>query len=609
MKKTRGFAAIFIAVLLCLGFLPTAAVATTSNHCKPEANEEVNSNIDYTKVTRDEEQAIKLINAERAKNSLSPLEIDYVLLETASTYWFSVTHEFEYTHLDSSKCYMITEYSSNSIEKCVENWMNSQEHKVKILNDSFKSIGVKKIDKGSEAQWVLVLCPLTAGSITPDAPCGSYEEEVVKMLNVEREKRSLPPVVIDSELMYAAAIRAVEIVEKYEHTRPDGSHCTTVSPKANSENCAMGTINNSPKAVIEGWMNSDCDRENMLPRSCKSIGIGYYVKDSTRYCVMLLGYDEAANSDLKGDCDKPHNQTGKKPDDLICDKPVDKTNDKPNDSGCNKHTDLVCEKPVDKTNDKPNNSGCNKHTDLVYDKHADLLCDKPVDKTKVELDFPIVSNNNADNVSITIEADYDKFINCGGSIVNRTTNKALTREKDYTDKLGCNGGTIITLTQDYLKTLSNGAYQLQVNYIDSTYTQHMLQVSVSESLNIVTTTTLVTGILPPTTTPPASNTTTTTTTTPQTTPTTPPASTTTTTTTTPTTPTTTTTTPTTTTPSTIATVPVSSGASAPATSNVKTVPATGDDSNMSLWVALLALCALTIVVWRLNVKRHKHIED
>lgn len=114
---------------------------------------------------------------------------------------------------------------------------------------------------------------------TPDTNL-SYVEQVVKLVNKEREKRNLAPLSIDKSVQAAAQVRAQECEQSFSHTRPDGSGFATalkeqkVSYRTAGENIAWGQ--RSPEEVVNAWMNSDGHRANILSAKYTSIGVGYY---------------------------------------------------------------------------------------------------------------------------------------------------------------------------------------------------------------------------------------------------------------------------------------------------------------------------------------------
>lgn len=123
----------------------------------------------------------------------------------------------------------------------------------------------------------------------------SYAEQVVKLVNEERTKAGLSPLIMDEDLTSAANVRAKEIKQKFSHTRPDGSSFSTVLTdqgirfRGSGENIAWGQ--KSPEQVMNDWMNSDGHRANILNKNFKNIGVGYYQDEmGTRHWVQLFTY-------------------------------------------------------------------------------------------------------------------------------------------------------------------------------------------------------------------------------------------------------------------------------------------------------------------------------
>lgn len=125
-----------------------------------------------------------------------------------------------------------------------------------------------------------------------ETSAGDYAEEVLRLVNAEREKNGLSALKINDKLQEAAQVRAEELLTYYDHTRPNGSSCFTVlsefniSLSAAAENIAAGYY--TPEAVVEGWMNSTGHRENILG-NFKYIGIGLaYGGDYGVYWTQLF---------------------------------------------------------------------------------------------------------------------------------------------------------------------------------------------------------------------------------------------------------------------------------------------------------------------------------
>ena len=111
--------------------------------------------------------------------------------------------------------------------------------------------------------------------------------QVLRLINAERDKYGLSPLVQDSGATQVAHLRAKEIVQSFSHTRPNGSSCFTaagelgVTYRSAGENIAYGFP--TPEAVVNGWMNSEGHRKNILSSSFGKIGIGCYESGGVLY--------------------------------------------------------------------------------------------------------------------------------------------------------------------------------------------------------------------------------------------------------------------------------------------------------------------------------------
>lgn len=137
--------------------------------------------------------------------------------------------------------------------------------------------------------------PSNPDTETPDEGTLSYAEQVVKLVNEERAKAGLPALNMMTDITAAANVRAVEIKQSFSHTRPDGSSFSTalkeqgVSFRGSGENIAWGQ--KTPEQVMNGWMNSDGHRANILNKNFKNIGVGYYQDEKgVNYWVQLFTY-------------------------------------------------------------------------------------------------------------------------------------------------------------------------------------------------------------------------------------------------------------------------------------------------------------------------------
>ena len=112
--------------------------------------------------------------------------------------------------------------------------------------------------------------------------------------NLQRAQYSIPPLTTFSSLYEASRIRAKELTEVFDHTRPDGRSCFTVLTDNNisysyaGENAAMGNSLSDPASVVDLWMNSPGHRYNMLSSSFAHIGIGYAQASSQHHWIQLF---------------------------------------------------------------------------------------------------------------------------------------------------------------------------------------------------------------------------------------------------------------------------------------------------------------------------------
>lgn len=114
----------------------------------------------------------------------------------------------------------------------------------------------------------------------------NYRNQVLTLVNVERQKAGVAPLVLDETLSNAADQRAMELTSRFDHVRPDGSSCFTIlneffiSYHCCGENIAAGQ--NSPEYVMKSWMNSPGHKSNILDNEFQKIGIGYYHNTSSK---------------------------------------------------------------------------------------------------------------------------------------------------------------------------------------------------------------------------------------------------------------------------------------------------------------------------------------
>lgn len=125
----------------------------------------------------------------------------------------------------------------------------------------------------------------------PEVQEATRELEVLRLVNVERQKAGKRPLEYMSSLEQGANIRALEIIDLWSHTRPDGTRLVTAFDYMQyaklGENLASGC--RTPKDVVSLWMNSDNHRQNILSENYESMAIAVSTNAEGRlYWVQVL---------------------------------------------------------------------------------------------------------------------------------------------------------------------------------------------------------------------------------------------------------------------------------------------------------------------------------
>lgn len=111
--------------------------------------------------------------------------------------------------------------------------------------------------------------------------------QLVQMLNSYRASHGLGTLATTTALANAAMTRSKEITVVFDHVRPNGSSCFTVSSAVSGENIAAGYAN--AQSFMNGWMNSPSHNANMLNGSFKAVGISVFaVKTAYGYTYFAV---------------------------------------------------------------------------------------------------------------------------------------------------------------------------------------------------------------------------------------------------------------------------------------------------------------------------------
>ncbi len=138
-------------------------------------------------------------------------------------------------------------------------------------------------------------------------------DEVIRLINVERQKLGIEPLISDPKMMQAAQIRSEETVMDEQagklvaHYRPNGEDCFSVFEEVgltNTEGASeVLTGGVTPEDPVYSWMNSPEHRAAILSPAYKYIGCGCYPYlesnnwilygiSTNAYAVLLTSWEE-----------------------------------------------------------------------------------------------------------------------------------------------------------------------------------------------------------------------------------------------------------------------------------------------------------------------------
>lgn len=241
---------------------------------------------------------LRLINKERAKAGLSSVQLgDSSHNAAAAERAEELATTYSYVRPNGQRDFTV--FAENGIQDvsvgenylagvstpdaAMEQWMNLDFARERILNADAATVSVGHYEGGAYGNyWVLIF------SYPENSHMDDFRQEVLDLVNAERTKRGLTPLVMgDANLTAAAQKRAEEIATVNSHTRPDGTKCFTVlneygvSDAPTGENAAWGSV--SPEEVVEAWMNSDGHRANILNPDARKMGVGYYYNSGSTW--------------------------------------------------------------------------------------------------------------------------------------------------------------------------------------------------------------------------------------------------------------------------------------------------------------------------------------
>ena len=115
---------------------------------------------------------------------------------------------------------------------------------------------------------------------------------VIELINIERAKNGLTALTETAPLSAAASARAEELESSFSHTRPNGENNFTVFNEFNIVDTKrienLGAGQSTPEQILEGWMNSEGHKRNIINQNLTKVGVGVHMDSSGRlYWAML----------------------------------------------------------------------------------------------------------------------------------------------------------------------------------------------------------------------------------------------------------------------------------------------------------------------------------
>ncbi|WP_078411006.1 CAP domain-containing protein [Priestia abyssalis] len=138
--------------------------------------------------------------------------------------------------------------------------------------------------------------PAAAKPTAQASSVSAFEKKVVELVNQERQKQGLQALQLDTKLSDVAREKSKDMMNKnyFSHTSPtygspfDMMKQFGIQYRTAGENIAKGQ--QTPEEVMNGWMNSNGHRKNILSPNFTHIGVGYVEgSGSTYWTQMFIG--------------------------------------------------------------------------------------------------------------------------------------------------------------------------------------------------------------------------------------------------------------------------------------------------------------------------------
>ena len=298
MSTVKNIAAAAMTLAVFFGFAGFKPVTANAAQAAMPATASVEEENSYFEEDAYQRSFLTLINNERAQAGLAPVALgdsnhNAAAMERAE----ELAVSYSYVRPNGQRDFTI--FAENGIDDvsvgenyiagvstpdaAVDQWMNIDFARERMLNADVTTMSVGHYEGGVyNNYWVLIF------SYPENSYTSNYRQEVLDLVNAERAKYGLQPLVMgDAKLTAAAQQRAEEIATVNSHVRPNGTKWYTVlseygvTDAAAGENAAWGSV--SPEEVVNAWMNSEGHRANILDPEARAMGVGYYYNSSSTW--------------------------------------------------------------------------------------------------------------------------------------------------------------------------------------------------------------------------------------------------------------------------------------------------------------------------------------
>lgn len=292
MKSSFGrfiCAAVVLSVVLLCGCQSKPAGTADSNISSGSQSSETNTSSGTTNTESDVSSTVSSEDNSSTQGSSTGSESSSQAQSSSNS---SLGHEQVHKHTYTTKTVPATCLAGGYTLKACNCGHSEKTNKTAALGHSFgawKTVTAATTTSTGSEQRVCSRCQKSESRTTAKLPMSVNEQqqEILRLVNIERQKQGLAPLQYYAAGQAAANVRATEIAESFSHTRPNGTDCFTAFDEldlhywAAGENIAYGQPDCA--SVMTAWMNSDGHRANILNNNFTHLVVGVYE-------VQMSGY-------------------------------------------------------------------------------------------------------------------------------------------------------------------------------------------------------------------------------------------------------------------------------------------------------------------------------